>query len=91
LLDEVIEIFRPTPIVLRLEIKCWPDRVPYPGHPEKVIAALKQAQVLEVFMVVAIIYLVMTTGWDFVQRRIEAHYGKAYGAAAEQQLARDDH
>jgi glycerophosphoryl diester phosphodiesterase len=47
LLDEVIEIFRPTPIVLRLEIKCGPDRVPYPGHPEKVIAALKQARVLE--------------------------------------------
>lgn len=48
-------------------------------------------QVLEVFMVVAILYLVMTTCWDFVQRRIEAHYGKAYGAAADQQLARDDH
>jgi glycerophosphoryl diester phosphodiesterase len=47
LLDEVIEIFRPTPIVLRLEIKCGPDRVPYPGHPEKVMAALKQARVLE--------------------------------------------
>ena len=47
LLDEVIEIFRPTPIVLRLEIKCGPDRVPYPGHPEKVIAALAQARVLE--------------------------------------------
>ena len=29
-------------------------------------------QVLEVFMVVAILYLVMTTCWDFVQRRIEA-------------------
>ena len=48
-------------------------------------------QVLEVFMVVAIIYLAMTTCWDFVQRRIEAYYGKAYGAAADQQLARDDH
>jgi polar amino acid transport system permease protein len=48
-------------------------------------------QVLEVFMVVAIIYLVMTTCWDFVQRRIEAYYGKAYGPGAEQQLARDDH
>src|SRR5258708_29571318 len=47
LLDEVIEIFRPTPIVLRLEIKCGPDRVPYPGHPEKVIAALSHARVLE--------------------------------------------
>ena len=48
-------------------------------------------QVLEVFMVVAIIYLVMTTCWDFVQRHIEAYYGKAYGAAADKQLARDDH
>jgi glycerophosphoryl diester phosphodiesterase len=47
LLDEVIEIFRPTPIVLRLEIKCGPDRVPYLGHPEKVMAALQQARVLE--------------------------------------------
>jgi polar amino acid transport system permease protein len=48
-------------------------------------------QVLEVFMVVAIIYLVMTTCWDLVQRRIEAYYGKAYGAAVDTQLARDDH
>ncbi|HYR65067.1 MAG TPA: hypothetical protein VEP47_03005, partial [Reyranella sp.] len=48
-------------------------------------------QVLEVFMVVAIIYLVMTTCWDFVQRRIEAYYGKAYGPAVDKQLARDDH
>ena len=48
-------------------------------------------QVLEVFMVVAIIYLAMTTCWDFVQRRIEAYYGKAYGTAADKQLARDDH
>jgi glycerophosphoryl diester phosphodiesterase len=47
LLDEVIEIFRPTPIVLRLEIKCGPDRVPYPGHPEKVMAALAHARVLK--------------------------------------------
>jgi glycerophosphoryl diester phosphodiesterase len=47
LLDEVIEIFRPTPIMLRLEIKCGPDRVPYPGHAGKVMAALKQAGVLE--------------------------------------------
>ena len=48
-------------------------------------------QILEVFMVVAIIYLVMTTCWDFVQRRIEAYYGKAYGGTADRQLARDDH
>ena len=48
-------------------------------------------QVLEIFMVVAILYLAMTTCWDFVQRRIEAYYGKAYGAAADKQFARDDH
>jgi len=47
-------------------------------------------EVLEIFMVVAIIYLVMTTCWDFVQRRIEDHYGKAYGAFENKNLARDD-
>lgn len=47
-------------------------------------------EVLEIFMVVAIIYLVMTTCWDFVQRRIENHYGKAYGAFENKNLARDD-
>ena len=47
LLDEVIEIFRPTPIVMRLEIKCAPDRVPYPGHAARVARALEQARVLD--------------------------------------------
>ena len=48
-------------------------------------------EVLEVFMVIAIIYLAMTTFWDWVQRHIEAYYGRAYGAAGEtKQLARDD-
>lgn len=47
LLDEVIEIFRPTPIVMRLEIKAGPDRVPYPGHAAKVATALEQARVLD--------------------------------------------
>ena len=34
----------------------------------------------------------MTTCWDFVQRRIEAYYGKAYATqvAETKQLARDD-
>ncbi|NVM90288.1 polar amino acid transport system permease protein [Variovorax sp. SG517] len=35
--------------------------------------------VLELFIVAAIYYLLMTTAWDFVQRRIERHYGRAYG------------
>jgi len=47
LLEEVIEIFRPTPIVMRLEIKCGPDRVPYPGHAARVAEALRQANVLD--------------------------------------------
>lgn len=47
LLEEVIEIFRPTPIVLRLEIKCGPDRVPYPGLAGKVVTALQSERVLE--------------------------------------------
>lgn len=47
LLDEVIEIFRSTPIVLRLEIKCGSGRVPYPGHAARVAEALQQAGVLD--------------------------------------------
>ncbi len=34
-------------------------------------------EVLEVFVCIAIIYLAMTTAWEFVQRRIEAYYGKS--------------
>ena len=34
--------------------------------------------VLELFAVAAIYYLVLTTLWDFVQRRIEKRYGRAY-------------
>lgn len=47
LLDEVIEIFRPTPIVLRIEIKCGPDRAPYPGHAARVAKAIGQARMLD--------------------------------------------
>jgi glycerophosphoryl diester phosphodiesterase len=47
LLDEVIEIFRPTPIVLRIEIKCGGDRTPYPGHAARVAGALGQAKMLD--------------------------------------------
>jgi len=35
--------------------------------------------VLELFVVAAIYYLLMTTVWDFIQRRIEGHYGRPYG------------
>ncbi|MEM9224165.1 MAG: amino acid ABC transporter permease [Pseudomonadota bacterium] len=34
--------------------------------------------VLELFAVAAIYYLVLTTLWDLVQRRLEARYGRAY-------------
>ena len=34
--------------------------------------------VLELFMVAATYYLILTTLWDFVQRRIERHYATAY-------------
>jgi polar amino acid transport system permease protein len=54
-------------------------------------------EVLEVFVCIAIIYLAMTSAWEMVQRRIEAHYAKAYaqvGDATKAQpttdLARDD-
>jgi glycerophosphoryl diester phosphodiesterase len=47
LLDEVIEIFRPTSIVLRLEIKAGPNRVPYPDHVRRIVAALSAARILD--------------------------------------------
>jgi glycerophosphoryl diester phosphodiesterase len=47
LLDEVIEIFRPTSIGLRIEIKCGPDRVPYPRHAARVAEAIKQSNMLD--------------------------------------------
>lgn len=47
-------------------------------------------QVLEIFIVVAILYLGMTTVWELVQRRIEAHYGRGYGEAKLRTPARDD-
>jgi polar amino acid transport system permease protein len=46
-------------------------------------------EVLEIFMVVAILYLVMTSAWDVVQRRLETRFGKAY-AEGGAQLTRDD-
>jgi polar amino acid transport system permease protein len=49
-------------------------------------------EVLEVFVCIAIIYLVMTTVWELIQRRIEAYYGKAYEVRSTEakQFARDD-
>ena len=46
-LDEVVEIFRPTRIILRLEMKAGPGRVPYPDHPARIVAALKEAGILD--------------------------------------------
>ena len=37
--------------------------------------------VLELFAVAALYYLAMTTAWDFVQRRIERRFGRAYSQA----------
>ncbi len=39
--------------------------------------------VLELFLVAALYYLVLTSAWDFVQRRIERHYGRAYGKGSD--------
>ncbi|RUT29255.1 amino acid ABC transporter permease [Arsenicitalea aurantiaca] len=48
-------------------------------------------EVLEVFIVIAILYLTMTSAWDLVQKRIERYFGKPYAAQAikEKVLARD--
>lgn len=47
LLNEVIELFRPTPLGLRVEIKPGPGRVPYPGLPQRLMHALRDQGVLE--------------------------------------------
>ncbi len=47
-------------------------------------------QVLEIFIVVAVLYLVMTTAWELVQRRIEVHFGRGYGEHTPRTPARDD-
>jgi glycerophosphoryl diester phosphodiesterase len=46
LLEEVIDIFKPTPILLRLEIKPDHNRRLYPSHVPKVIDALRRADML---------------------------------------------
>lgn len=47
LLEEVIELFRPTPIGLRIEIKPGPGRVPYQGLPRRVMDTLRDQRMLE--------------------------------------------
>jgi glycerophosphoryl diester phosphodiesterase len=47
LLDEVIELFRPTSLGLRIEIKPGPGRVPYPDLPRRVMETLRDQHVLE--------------------------------------------
>ena len=46
-LSEVVEIFRETPIKLRIEIKPDPDRNPYPGLPAILVAELRDLNMLE--------------------------------------------
>lgn len=36
--------------------------------------------VLELFLVAALYYLLLTSAWDFIQRRIERSYGRAYSS-----------
>ena len=47
LLDEVIEIFRPTRIILRLQMKAGPGRMRYPDHPARIVAALQAGGILD--------------------------------------------
>ncbi len=46
-----------------------------------------QFKVLEIFVDAAIYYLLLTTVWGFVQRRIEAHYGRSLAKVPGQQAA----
>jgi glycerophosphoryl diester phosphodiesterase len=47
LLEEVIELFRPTPLGLRIELKPGPGRVPYPDLPRRVMQTLRDRHMLE--------------------------------------------
>ena len=47
-------------------------------------------EVLEIFVVISVLYLLMTSAWDLVQKRIETHYGRAYATAARPGFDRDD-
>jgi glycerophosphoryl diester phosphodiesterase len=47
LLEEVIELFRPTSLGLRIEIKPGPGRMPYPGLPRRVMEQLCDQKMLE--------------------------------------------
>ena len=38
--------------------------------------------VLELFLVAALYYLVLTTLWDLVQRRLESRFGRGYANEA---------
>jgi glycerophosphoryl diester phosphodiesterase len=46
LLDEVIDIFAPTSIKLRVELKAGPDHRPYPGVPRQVMDTLERRNML---------------------------------------------
>jgi polar amino acid transport system permease protein len=39
-------------------------------------------EVLELYLVAAVYYLALTTLWNLVQVRLEAHYGRGYGEAS---------
>jgi polar amino acid transport system permease protein len=41
-------------------------------------------EVLELYCVAAVFYLVLTSLWDVVQRRLERHYGKGYAPMQKQ-------
>jgi polar amino acid transport system permease protein len=40
-----------------------------------------QFKVLEIFIVAALYYLVMTTIWGFIQERLEAHFSRSHAPA----------
>lgn len=47
-----------------------------------------QFKVLEIFVVAAIYYLILTTLWGFVQQKLEAHYSRFVTASAPSPAAR---
>jgi len=44
-------------------------------------------EVLELYCVAAVFYLVLTSLWDVVQRRLERHYGRGFAQQQQQKMA----
>jgi glycerophosphoryl diester phosphodiesterase len=72
LLDEVIELFRPTSIGLRIELKPGPVRVAYPELPRRVMETLRDQHMLERSVITSFQLLTVREAASFATPRTHA-------------------